>query len=254
MKRKTLYTFISIIIWLVLWQIISAVISSPVFLPSPLQTVNALFSLLKTFAYYKSLSYSLLNISIGFFTGLFAGVVLAVAASVNTFLQSVIDVPVKIIRSIPVASFIILALLWVDSAHLSTFIAAITIMPVIYTNTFSGIAHTDSQMKEMAEVFHFSPFKKLVYIYMPYVAPHFLSGVKLSCGFAWKSGIAAEIIGLVRHSIGNNIYKSKIYLETDNLFAWTISLIVLSIIFEKIVLLILNLIFKRIGSINDKAQ
>ena len=106
-----------------LWQIISAVISSPVFLPSPLQTVNAIFSLLKTSAYYKSLSYSLLNISIGFFTGLFAGVVLAVAASVNTFLQSVIDVPVKIIRSIPVASFIILALLWVDSAHLSTFIA-----------------------------------------------------------------------------------------------------------------------------------
>lgn len=95
MKRKTLYTFISIIIWLVLWQIISAIISSPVFLPSPLQTVNALFSLLKTSAYYKSLSYSLLNISIGFFTGLFAGVVLAVAASVNTFLQSVIDVPVK---------------------------------------------------------------------------------------------------------------------------------------------------------------
>lgn len=169
-------------------------------------------------------------------------------------MQSVIDVPVKIIRSIPVASFIILALLWVDSAHLSTFIAAITIMPVIYTNTFSGIAHTDSQMKEMAGVFHFSPFKKLVYIYMPYAAPHFLSGVKLSCGFAWKSGIAAEIIGLVRHSIGNNIYKSKIYLETDNLFAWTISLIVLSIIFEKTVLLILNLIFKRTGSINDKAQ
>lgn len=161
MKRKTLYTFISIIIWLVLWQIISAVISSPVFLPSPLQTVNALFSLLKTSAYYKSLSYSLFNISIGFFTGLFAGVVLAVAASVNTFLQSVIDVPVKIIRSIPVASFIILALLWVDSAHLSTFIAAITIMPVIYTNTFSGIAHTDSQMKEMAGVISFFTVQKI---------------------------------------------------------------------------------------------
>lgn len=254
MKRKTLYTFISIIIWLVLWQIISAIISSPIFLPSPLQTVKALFSLLKTFAYYKSLSYSLLNISIGFLTGLFAGVILAVAASVNTFLQSVIEVPVKIIRSIPVASFIILALLWVDSAHLSTFIAAITVMPVIYTNTFSGISDTDTQMKEMAKVFHFSPLKKIAYIYMPYVTPHFLSGVKLSCGFAWKSGIAAEIIGLVRHSIGNNIYKSKIYLETDNLFAWTISLIVLSIIFEKAILLILNLIFKRTGSINDKAQ
>lgn len=253
MKRKTLYTFISIIIWLVLWQIISAIISSPIFLPSPLQTVKALFSLLKTFAYYKSLSYSLLNISIGFLTGLFAGVILAVAASVNTFLQSVIEVPVKIIRSIPVASFIILALLWVDSSHLSTFIAAITVMPVIYTNTFSGISDTNTQMKEMAKVFHFSPLKKIAYIYMPYVTPHFLSGVKLSCGFAWKSGIAAEIIGLVRHSIGNNIYKSKIYLETDNLFAWTISLIVLSIIFEKVILLILNLIFKRIGSINDKA-
>ena len=254
MKRKTLYTFISIIIWLVLWQIISAIISSSIFLPSPLQTVKALFSLLKTFAYYKSLSYSLHNISIGFLTGLFAGVILAVAASVNTFLQSVIEVPVKIIRSIPVASFIILALLWVDSSHLSTFIAAITVMPVIYTNTFSGISDTDTQMKEMAKVFHFSPLKKIAYIYMPYVTPHFLSGVKLSCGFAWKSGIAAEIIGLVRHSIGNNIYKSKIYLETDNLFAWTISLIVLSIIFEKVILLILNLIFKRTGSINDKAQ
>lgn len=108
-------------------------------------------------------------------------------------------------------------------------------------------------MKEMAEVFHFHRSKIGLHIYALCGSP-FLSGVKLSCGFAWKSGIAAEIIGLVRHSIGNNIYKSKIYLETDNLFAWTISLIVLSIIFEKIVLLILNLIFKRTGSINDKAQ
>jgi len=63
---------------------------------------------------------------------------------------------------------------------------------------------------------------------------------------AWKAGVAAELIGYPAGSMGEQLYYSKFFLETDTLFAWTVVIIILSVSFEKLFLLLLKLIFKGV--------
>ena len=72
-----------------------------------------------------------------------------------------------------------------------------------------------------------------VFISFLMVLPHFLSACRLSLGMCWKAGVAAEVIGVPSGSIGEKLYNAKIYLNTPDLFAWTIVIIVISFVFEK---------------------
>jgi len=110
------------------------------------------------------------------------------------------------------------------------------VLPVIYTNVFQGLISTDTKMLEMARVFQIKPGRKIRYLYIPAVMPYFASACSIGLGLCWKAGIAAEVIGLPKNSIGEQLYESKIYLLTDQLFVWTIVIISISMISEKIVL------------------
>lgn len=246
--KKITHNIISVIIWIALWQIAAIIINKPIFLPSPVDTIKALFSLVSTTGFIKSIGFSLFGITRGFIFGIIAGALLVLIASSNQFMDSFISIPVKIIKSIPVASFIILALLWVDAKNLATLVSAMLVTPIFFENVFTAVKNTDKKMLDMAKVFKLSYFNKIKYIYLPSVKPAILSSSKLATGFAFKSGVAAEVIGLVSHSIGNNIYQSKLYFETDKLFAWTIVLLIMSFIFEKLFVLIIR------GLMHDKTK
>ena len=59
-------------------------------------------------------------------------------------------------------------------------------------------------------------------------------------GFCWKSGVAAEVIGLANNTIGVHLYNAKVYLETPELFAWTVTIILLSVSIEKLLVCVLQ--------------
>ena len=153
----------------------------------------------------------------------------------------------KVIKATPIASFVILALIWVSSKNLAVLIAFLIVLPVTYTNVLKGLSETDSQLLEMARVFRMPYGRKLRYIYGPAVRPYLLSAVSLGLGMCWKAGIAAEVIGLPARSIGRELYDAKLYLMTPELFAWTIVIIVLSAGFEKLVMAVLRRVMKGDG-------
>lgn len=103
----------------------------------------------------------------------------------------------------------------------------------IYTNILEGIRQTDRKILEMAKVFRVNLRRQIRYIYVSQVLPYFLSACRLSLGMCWKAGVAAEVIGVPSGSIGEKLYNAKIYLNTPDLFAWTIVIIVISFVFEK---------------------
>ncbi|NLL72622.1 MAG: ABC transporter permease subunit, partial [Clostridiales bacterium] len=142
----------------------------------------------------------------------------------------------KIIKSTPVASFIILALVWISSVNLSILISLLMVLPVSYSNILYGLESTDIKLLEMAQVFGLSRWKCIKAIYIPAVLPFLISAMSVGLGFSFKSGIAAEVIGRPSNSIGLNLYEAKLYLMIKELFAWTLVIIMLSILFEKIVM------------------
>ena len=114
------------------------------------------------------------------------------------------------------------------------------VLPVIYTNVLGGIRSTDDKLLEMARVFNIPVWKRIRYIYVSQVLPFFRSACSVALGLCWKSGIAAEVIGIPKGSIGEKLYNAKIYLDTPDLFAWTLVIVLISLAFERLFLAVLN--------------
>ena len=150
------------------------------------------------------------------------------------------------VKSIPVASFIILVLIWVSPENLSVIISLLMVFPVIYTNVRDGIRSMDRKLTEMAELFAIPISYRIRYIYASQILPFFRAGCTLALGLCWKSGIAAEVIGLPENTIGENLYNAKIYLNTPDLFAWTLVIVVISVLFERFFLWLIDLGVKRV--------
>lgn len=233
----------SVFVWLLIWHIAATSINKEIFLPTPGRVFSVLWNdLLPSENFRTSITASLAHIGAGFLLGGVSGIILAVLSAFSRIIRMFLWFPIKIMKSVPVASFVILTLLWMDSDDLSIFIPAIIVLPTLYINTLTGIEQTDGRLLEMADLFKVSLLRRIIYIYIPQILPYVLSASSLAIGMAWKSGIAAEIIGLAKNSIGNELYKAKIYLLTPELFAWTIVIVALSILCEIIIKAIARLI------------
>ncbi len=245
---KVIVNIISVIFWICLWQAAAVIIDEEVFLPAPFKVVNVLINkLIISREFWISVMGSIANIGLGLLGGVLAGIFIASLSFRFNIVRIFVGFPIKVIKSIPVASFVILVLLWIPSSGLSVLIPFLVVLPIIYINTLSALLELDFKLIEMADVFHVSVINRVMYIYIPHIMPYFLSACSLAVGMAWKSGIAAEIIGLTKGSIGNELYKSKIYLMTTELFAWTFVIAFISIIFEIIIKFAAYMIDKRLG-------
>ena len=154
-----------------------------------------------------------------------------------------------VIKATPVASFIILCLVWLNARNLSIFICFLIVVPVVYTNLLNGIRSMDPKMDEMARLYGFSHRTKFLAVSLPQLRPYIFSAFEISIGMAWKAGIAAEVIGVPAGSIGKMLYNAKIYLATPELFAWTVIIVVISVVFEKAAVGLLKFGYQRLEHI-----
>ena len=242
MKKAVKWIAITII-WLGVWQIAAMIAGHEVYLSSPLNTLKTLFSLFGEEEFLASVAFSILRIMCGFVLGTIFGVLLAIASFKNTFLRDLFKPLLSVVKATPVASFIILALVWFSKTSIPALTSALIVIPVTYSNIYGGLSEVDKDLLEMADCFKMKTTSKLRHIYIPSLMPYFNAAVTSGLGMAWKAGIAAEVIASPDNSIGSQLFDAKIYLETDRLFAWTIVVIVLSVIIEKLTILLL----KRLG-------
>lgn len=245
-KNKPALRIWAIALWLVIWQAAAMAVGRDFLLASPIASLARFFELASAASFWKSALYSLLRIFSGFLLGLAAGVICAALAARLYFFREAMVPLWTVLRAIPVASFVIVALIWVPSRNLSVLIAFLIVFPVIYAGTISEIERADPAMLEMARLMRMPAAKKLLYIY----ALPALEGMQATCataiGLAWKSGIAAELISIPAGSIGEKLYTAKVYLMTGDLFAWTALIILLSAACTRLFALVLRLIAARL--------
>ena len=229
----------AVLFWLLVWQLASLAIGSEILLVSPFRVFTTLASLVQTSSFWRSIGFSFVRIAEGFLLGALLGCGLAALASRWRWLQELLSPLMLTVRTVPVASFIILALIWFSSRNLSVLISFLMVLPILYTSALQGIAHRNPALLEMSRVFHVSPLRRLRMIDLPECYPFLLSGCKSALGLSWKSGIAAEVIGIPRGSIGEHLQQAKVYLATPELFAWTVVIVLISVGFERLVLSLL---------------
>ncbi len=220
--------------WLGLWAILAFAVKKPLLLPGPWTVLKRLFVLATTASFWTITGKTLLRIGIGLICAVFAGALLAGATCRFRLLRELLSPLLTIIQSTPVASFILLLLIWLGRDILPSVIVALMVLPVVWRNVTAGVQNTDKQLLEVAQIYCFPPLRTLYRVYLPSVSPYFFAACRTGLGLAWKAGVAAEVLTVPKQSIGQMLYESKLYWETADLFAWTVTVILCSLIIEKL--------------------
>ena len=212
---------------------------------SPFGVAKRLFELCGEFEFFSALLFTLKRILLGFLSGLAVGAPLAALAAKFRIAEILLAPYMVTIRSVPVASFTVVALICFTAANLSWLISFLMVLPIVYTNLLDGFRATDEKLLEAASVFGMTHTARLRFIYLPQIKPFLISASKTAMGLAWKSGVAAELIGSPAGSVGEALYYTKLYSETADLFAWTVAIVLASVICEKAFCFLLRRAFER---------
>ncbi len=218
--------------WMVVWWAIALAVGLPKLLPGPPETVEALFRLAGTAAFWRGVGLTMLRVALGYLLAVLTGTAFAAVCWRFKGVDALLSPLRTVIKATPVSSFILLVWLWLQRAHVPVFISFLMVLPIIWTAVQEALGAVDGNLKEMTNMYRFSRWQKMRYLYAPSVKPAFMAAALTGLGFAWKSGIAAEVIALTPDSVGKHLSDAKNYLEYPDLFAWTLTVILLSMLLE----------------------
>ena len=174
-KRKSpvaiLALSLSLLLWGGIWWLASYSIGVSFILPSPFEAFKAFFGLLTEKHFYTALLGSLGRIGSGYLLGVVIGTVFAFAGHFVPPIKVFLSPIIKIARATPVASFILICALWMNSSTTPIFISLLMVFPIVYENTLTGLQNTDRLLYEVSVAYRFSPLKRLRLLYLPSVAP-----------------------------------------------------------------------------------
>lgn len=245
-KRRGAAKLLSVLLALAVWQGAAILLHNPLLLVGPVEAAGKLLSLAGERESWHALWVSLSGITRGFLMGFGLALVLAVLAARLPLAEILLAPYMTAVKTVPVASFIVIALLWLSGRRLGTFISFLMVLPVLYTNFLEGLRSADGKLEEMAQVFHMFLWNRIRCIYVPALRPYCLSACRAALGLCWKAGVAAEVIGVSGGSMGGMLYDAKVYLELDSLFAWTAAIVMASVAFEWCFLRLIDWVFRWI--------
>ncbi|WP_138207670.1 ABC transporter permease [Haloimpatiens lingqiaonensis] len=231
--------------WLIIWELGSLFLNKEILLPGPVAVLNKLATLIFQMYFWKSIAYSLLRVFLALLISITIGIVFGILGGVFRIFEEIMEPFMAAVKSTPVMSIIILALVWFKSGNVAIFTAILICFPIIYTNVLEGIKSVDNKIIEMAVLYKAKKFYIIKDIYLPSISTYIISGTLLCLGLGWKVVVASEVLSTPKYSIGINLLNAKTILDTEELFAWTIVVVILS--------LLLEIIFKKyINRLNSR--
>ena len=245
--KEKMQTVLIVLFWLTVWEVADRIIQNRIVLSGPLHIITALGEQIVQPDFLIICATSFVRIAIGFLLSFVIGFLLALAAYHVRLVRMFLAPILVTLKTVPMISFVIMLLIWVGNQALTIYLSFLIVLPLIYTNTLAGFENVDKNMLEMAKVFRLSPWKKFIYIYRPAFMPFLISGSRVALGMSWKSGIMAEVVGTPKPSIGREMFAAKQYLATADLFAWTVVVVVLSVVFEKAFMLLIKQADRPLG-------
>lgn len=229
-----------ILFWILVWYLASRLRGLPLLFPTPGKVFLAFLELIKTAEFYKNLLLSFARILSGILSAFLCGILLAALSHRFSFFRTLILPVMSVIKATPVASFIVLVMLWNGANLVPAIITFLIVLPVVWTNLDVGLSEIDKNLSEVAFVYRFSWFRKLRCLTIPEVLPYFLSAGRSALGLAWKAGIAAEILAMPERGIGTEIGVAKLYINTEVMFAWTLTVVFISLLIEFVFVRLFN--------------
>lgn len=230
---KQYISLASVVLMLIVWKILSLHFKSDFVLPSPEKT---LMTTLRLFGDEKFLATAGTTISrglIGFIISGILGIGTGILTGINPYVNAFLRPILVTIRSTPVVSIILLALIWLHPGAVPVFIGMLTMFPFICTNVSDGIRSIDDELVVMATFYNVSRKRIVCELYIPAIMPFIVSGASSAMGIGWRAIIIGEVLSQPRYGIGTMMQNAQTFLNVDAVIAWTIIAVLLSYLFEK---------------------
>ncbi len=243
-RKKNAHRILAVVFWILIWQILAVVIHNDILLVDPITACKHLLFSTTELAFWTTVGMSFLRITAGFILGLIVAICLAGLSYRFSFVETLFHPLIAFLKAIPMVSFVVLLLIWWGADNLSVIISFFVVLPNLYVSILSGLKNTSKSLLEMARVFRMPLWNRFFYVYRPALRSFLYSGLTISLGMCWKSGVAAEVIGTPAFSIGEKLYLSKVHLDTAGIFSWTIVILILSKVFERLWFLLMDCFFK----------
>lgn len=149
------------------------------------------------------------------------GIMLGAIRRLGEFFEPVLPV----LNTVSSAIWAIFAILWFGISNATTiFVVFMTAMPLIITNVWQGTRSVNADFIELAHTLRMPARKVMVKIYLPTILPYFFSGARLAFGFGWRVSLVAETLG-ASSGVGYRLRQAADLIQTDQVFAWTITMI-----------------------------
>lgn len=232
---------LAILSWLAIWEIGYLLVGKEVLIPSPFHTLQTLLGMMKEESFYLHILATFKRVLMGVGLSLALGILTAVLGFYNELIQAFIRPAIHFMKSTPVMAVIILALLWFKSDEVPVFVCFLMCYPIIYTNISEGLIHLDQELIEMSKLYHVHFMTRFISCDLPQLAAYLKAALDLGLGMAFKVVIAAEVLAIPKYAIGYQLLDAKIYLETEEVFAWVIVIALVSHLCSKGI----ELIFKK---------
>jgi NitT/TauT family transport system permease protein len=240
--------------WILVWEGVYLYVGRTILVVSPLATLVRIKELIITVDFWVAAGGTTFRVVQGVFFAFIFGSALAVITKRFLFAKILFEPVLGILRAIPSASIIILALVWLPTVRIPAFIVFLTISPLIWSSVYEGLGSVDNNLLEMSKIFKWSIWKKSRYIYIPHLAPFMASSLSIAFGQGFKTAISAEVISRPPNSMGRMIYDSRIYLRTLDLFAWTIAVLIISVLIVKATAKLLDFVSNKLAGTTGKEE
>lgn len=225
--------FLSIFFFFIIWEGVALYIDNSLLFPR----VSEIFLSLKNLVASGDFTLILWNTLSRFFISIVFSLILAIIFSVASYRYEVIGFLlfpfIIFLRAVPTIAIIIVVLIWSSVERVPIVVGMLILFPILYESILGGIKNVDKNLLKMSKVFKV-PTKRVVRdIYIPSIYYSISSNIPSYIGLTFKVIIAGEVLSQESLSIGGEIFINKIYLESSNIFAWIIVVIVLNYLLEK---------------------
>ena len=233
-KGDILFSTLGVLLILLIWQLAASFGGTGFLLPGPIAVASTFIQLFTQGANWRSVAISAFRIIESVLVAILLAIVLSWIASKSRAVRQILSPSVLIMKSVPIVSFILIALFFMSASMLSVVICGLIVFPVVYAQLLSSFLNTDPGLLEMARVFSLKRSEKIRYIIIPGSREVFIASVSVSVGMAWKAGVAAEVLAFSGGTIGRHMHEAKLYLDMERLLSWTLALVLVSFLSEQL--------------------
>lgn len=244
MKSSILSKFIYGALFIILWACTSF-FYDPLILPSPLEVFFSLLNILSKDNFFYILSNSLLELLFSLTSSIAIGFLLGLLISSNKAFYSLLHPVLSFFQSAPIISFILLGLIWFDTKLIPLFILGIYTIPQFTISIYEGIKGVDKKLLEMSKFYKVKKYEMVIHLYFPSIITNIMSISRIIIVNSLKVFIMAQVISKSPNTIGAEINWAWINIETSSILAWTIIVILISFLLEKVFILISSKYLRR---------